>query len=289
MLTVTTGKKLGFSFLVVFLCFMLCGSLVAFAATETTVKISSADASAMVRLFEELSESHSSRVSGNSITVDLKASSPSSIGETLFSLNKGGSELIFYPETFKYATDASKKEALSIFINGLQSSSVSAQTQNNIIDQLNASSSEVSKMLIPLVMDATSADLYTAMKFLKPILPIVRVIFGIGAIVISLFLIGTTIVDLCFIGLPVARERLQARQDERGGRIPFVSSDAVSVVRDVESSLESAGTYKNAYLLYFKRRILTYIILSICILYLVVGELGGLISWILTLGEGVVN
>lgn len=287
MLTVTTGKKLGFSFLVVFLCLMLCGSLVAFAATETTIKISSADVPSMEQLFTELSESHSSRVSNNSITVDLKASSPSGIDTTLFKFSEPN--LIFYPETFKYATDASKKEALSIFINGLQSSSVSAQTQNNIIDQLNASSSEVSKMLIPLVMDATSADLYTAMKFLKPILPIVRVIFGIGAIVISLFLIGTTIVDLCFIGLPVARERLQARQDERGGRIPFVSSDAVSVVRDVESSLESAGTYKNAYLLYFKRRILTYIILSICILYLVVGELGGLISWILTLGEGVVN
>src|SRR5690606_7399930 len=133
------------------------------------------------------------------------------------------------------------------------------------------------------------ADLYTAMKWIAPLLPIVRVIFGIGALLITLLLIGTTIVDMAFIGLPIAREQLQTRQDEKGGgKIPFVSSDAVSVVRDVESSLESSRSYKNVYLLYFKRRVLTYIILSICLLYLVVGELGGLIAWLLKLGSGVV-
>jgi hypothetical protein len=202
--------------------------------------------------------------------------------------NDGG-VIKFNLENFRTATEKSKLNALKIFVTELQDSRVANQTQQNVIDAMVAMNKDVSTMLLPMVMDATSADLYTAMKFLNPILPILRVLFGIGAIFISLFLIGVTIIDMCFIGLPIAREQLQTRADEKGGgKIPFVSSDAISVVRDVESSLQSSGSYKNAYLLYFKRRVLTYIILSICLLYLVLGELGGLISWLLNLGSGVV-
>lgn len=202
--------------------------------------------------------------------------------------NDGG-VIKFNIKNFQSATESSRTRALGMFVEELQVSGVSSQTQKNIMDTLSAMDKDVSKLLIPIVMQSTSADVYTAMKLLAPILPIVRVLFGVGAICISLFLIAVTIIDMCFIGLPVAREQLQTRQDEKGGgKIPFVSSDAISVVRDVESSLQSSGSYKNAYLIYFKRRVLTYIILSVCLLYLVVGELGGLMSWLLTLGGGAV-
>lgn len=109
-------------------------------------------------------------------------------------------------------------------------------------------------------------------------------------IIISIALIGSTIIDLAFMGLPFAREGMQNSADSKGrGRVLFVTSEAHSVIKESESSLDSSGGYKNVYFMYFKRRAMTYLILSICLLYLVVGELGGLIGWVLSLGNGIVG
>lgn len=198
--------------------------------------------------------------------------------------------LKFQVEIFQSATSESRYRALEAFVSALQESRVSPQTQQNIMDTMTAMDRDVSEMLIPIVMQATTADVYTAMKWIAPFLPFIRVIFGVGAIVITIFLAGVTIIDLTFIGLPIARESMTTRSEEKGKRKPpLVSGEALSVVKEVESSLENVGSYKNAFLLYFKKRILTYFILSICLLYLVAGELGGLIAWLLSLGKGVVH
>lgn len=252
-------------------------TMTAFAAD---INIPSTDAKAVEDIITKLN-------TDKRLDVELK---PNATTQDTKLIKVNGTKITFNEEAFNEATEKSKKAALKAFVKELQNSSVSEQSQQKIIDDMSLADSNVSRMLIPLVMDSTSADIYTAMRWLGPILPIVRVIFGVGAICISLFLIGSTIVDLCFIGLPIAREGLQNRGENKGGgRVPFVSSDAVSVIKETESSLDSSGGYKNAYLVYFKRRVLTYIILSICLLYLVVGELGGLIAWILSLGDGVVG
>lgn len=217
--------------------------------------------------------------------VDLAAKSKSSEVQ-VFTCD---SELKFNKEAFDNGTEKSRKKVMQNLVIALRESPIEDQEQQNIVDQLSAKDSDVSRIMIPIMMDSTSADLYTALKWVSPLLPIVRVIFGIGAIAISLFLIGSTIVDLCFIGLPVMRESMTSNAEGKGGKIPFVSSDAVSVIKETESSADSSGGYKNAYLVYFKRRVVTYIILSICLLYLVLGELSGLISWLLSLGDGIVG
>jgi hypothetical protein len=263
------------------------GVLVAFGADDpsiVTLSMGVTDTSAMTDVFKKFS------VEGKEIAplkVELKPGADTT-KDILFSYTAEG-KLTFNQYAFDNATEKTKKAAMKKFILGLQGSLVAEQTQQSIIDTLNGTSSNVSRMLIPLVMDSTSADIYTAMKWVKPILPIIRIAFGVGAIVVTLLLIASTIADLCFIGLPIARENLQSKGDQsKGGKIPFISADAMSVVKETEAALDSSGGYKNAYLMYFKRRVLTYIILSICLLYLVVGELGGLISWLLSLGSGVV-
>lgn len=207
---------------------------------------------------------------------------------TVIDIATDGSTITFNNENFQNATERSRKDAMGAFIEGMQNSPVSQQTQQNVVDTMSTIDDDVSRMLIPLVFDSTKADIFTAMAWIAPFLPIIRAVFGLGAILIILLLVGSTIVDLAFIGLPIARESMQNKGEQKGGKIPLVSMDAVSVVKETESGVDSSGGYKNVYVLYFKRRILTYLILAICILYLVVGELGGLIAWLLTLGSGLV-
>ncbi|KUP23090.1 hypothetical protein [Paenibacillus sp. DMB5] len=224
---------------------------------------------------------------GEYLKLQFKANADIISDTRLLNYDDSKNAVVFNNSNFNAATDKSRKNALGIFIEELQKSPVSAQTQQIIIDTMSSVNSQVSILLIPLVMDSTTADVFTAMKWLNPILPVVRVIFGMGAILISLLLIGSSIMDLVYIGLPIARESMDTRS-EKNGKPRFVSNDALSVVKETEASLGTSGAYKNAYLLYLKRRALTYIILAICLLYLISGELGGLIAWILKLGSGVV-
>lgn len=254
---------------------------------ETKVSLIGTDGTKMAEVMKQASVKNGGETNATVLKVELVSTADDTSG-TLLSIN--GNVLTFNEEVYAEATEKSKKKAMKAFVSSLQESGVSDQGQQDVIDKMSANSPDVKRMLIPLVMDSTSADLYTAMKWVNPVLPIVRLVFGIGAIVVSLMLIGSTILDLVFIGIPWARENMNNKADQKGGdKVPFVSADAISVIKESESALDSSGGYKNAYLMYFKRRVLTYIIISICLLYLVVGELGGLIAWLMGLGDGVVS
>lgn len=282
-------RKVTVTMLLTLLLPMVLGAITAFAdATKVGVSLTKQDGTAMSKVFDNANGKLGIDNSGV-LKVTLQPTAPENGGTEQTLLSYDSNKVTFNQTNFDNATPDSRKKVMSAYVQALQESAVSKQGQQSVIDGLSASSKDVSTMLIPMVMDSTSADLYTAMKWVNPILPIVRVIFGVGAICISIFLIGSTIVDLCFIGLPIAREALQNKGDQKGsGKVPFVSADAMSVIKESESSLDSSGGYKNAYLIYFKRRVLTYIIIAVCLLYLIVGELGGLISWLLSLGSGIV-
>nr|WP_308545723.1 hypothetical protein [uncultured Lachnoclostridium sp.] len=201
----------------------------------------------------------------------------------LFKFN-GSNELTFFEDNFKQARPKEVKKAMTAFIDSLKDSSISADTQQDIMNQIQESDSDVAAMMLPLIFDNTKADLFTAYKWLYPFMSVVRVVFGLGAVVLILIVIASTILDLAYIGLPMWREN---STEKSKGKKPFgVSLEALSTVMSVEKNL---GEYQNAYLIYFKRRALTYIVLSIAILYLVAGELGGLISWVLQLVSGIVQ
>lgn len=161
------------------------------------------------------------------------------------------------------------------------------QEINDFMDSLNASGDQtVKSLIIPVIMDRTGANIIGAMKILNPFLSILRVVFGIGVVLIIFLLVGSTVVDLAFIGLPMWRETQVSKADGKGeAKPPLVSYDAMTTVREVEQDLEQ-GT-KNAYLIYLKKRATAYIVLALCVMYLLVGGLGGIITWILTLTSGI--
>lgn len=278
-------KKLMLSFMMMIMLVTLIAPIAAFAdnGVDNTVDVAltASDGKAAGNMLKDVKNS---LVSGNKITVELKPKS-STTSTDLFVV--GTDKITFNQTVFDNATEKSKREAMKVFVSAMQDSQMSSQGQQNVIDSFAASDSRVSTMLIPLVMDSTSADVYTAMKWIAPFLPVLRVILGIGAVVIFLLLFTSTVVDLCFIGIPFMRDRMNEKGEGRSnGRAPFLSIEAQSVVKEAESSLDSSGGYKNVYLMYFKRRAWTYVVLSFCVLYLVVGELGGLIAFLMNLGSG---
>lgn len=205
--------------------------------------------------------------------------------QTLVSVN--GTKITFNQGAFEQATDKSRKKAVEAFVDRLSKSEVSDQTQQNIFESMSNSDRQIQAMMIPLIFDSTSADLYTAMKWVTPLLGILRVVLGVGAIILVVLILGSTLMDCIYIGIPMARGN---KDGGNSNDKPFgVSYDAISVVKEVESSLDGNSKYKNGYIIYLRRRAITYFVLGLCLLYLIVGELGGLMAWLMSLGSGIVS
>lgn len=238
------------------------------------ITIPQSDQAAMKDVIEKLTD-------GQETLQSKDPKDSSGLSGTLF----GGDEskLTFDSASFNKASEKSAKQNMKVLTTALTNSQVSPETQQYIFDAITGANADASVILIPMLMDSTKADIYSAMRIVEPFLGFMRVVFGLGAIVIVLLLATSTIVDLCYIGLPMCRG-----EEDNKPKVPFVSLDAESVVKEVASNVGSDGKYKNAYIMYFKRRALTYIILAVCLLYLVAGELGGVISWFLNLASGLV-
>lgn len=130
------------------------------------------------------------------------------------------------------------------------------------------------------------ADIDGAMSWFAPFQGVVGLILGILVVILILLLLASTVLDLVYIGLPTARMAMTAKAEGQGKEVPFgISQDALRIVN--EEAETGKGNGGNVYLKYAKSRILTYIILAVCILYLVSGQIGNLISGLLNVVSGI--
>ena len=261
-------------FLLLVMCITFINPVFAANGDGVAIKIPSSDSAAFSDLF---TDGDDAAEFVESIKMEMQAGKGDE-STPICSFN--GTTLTFDYMSFKNATEKSRKNAIKHFVNALKDSNVSDQTQQMVFDRMTEADSDVAALMIPLVFDSTKADVYTAYKWLSPALNSLRKVFGVAAIAIIVLVIISTIIDLVFMGLPFNRD------SKEGKRPIWISPEAYSTIKECESSLDSSGGYKNAYFLYFKRRFVTYIILSICILYLVLGQIGTLISWFMSLGGG---
>lgn len=145
--------------------------------------------------------------------------------------------------------------------------------------------------MVAALFSDTKADMFSALNIFAPFNGIVGTLLGIAVLVIIVLLIASTAMDIAYINFPVARNFMYGKDDKGGGSgdskssKPWgVTADAWSVVNECEAGGDKG--YKNANIAYFKRRALTYIVVSILILYLLSGQIAGLIAWLMQLVSG---
>ncbi len=180
-------------------------------------------------------------------------------------------------------------KAVKILTDALINSGASPDVVQQIVNDINDVDTSIGATMLPMIFEGLDADMFSAYKITAPFLDILSIVLGVGAVLLILVLLFSTVMDLAYIGLPVWRE---AQSEKNGGnKHPFgVSYEALRTVNEIEANLGGNGgngEYRNAYLLYFKRRALTYIILAICIMYLICGGLSGIIAFVLSLVSGI--
>lgn len=217
-----------------------------------------------------------------------RSSDGAAVGYALFTQN--GNTFKFNATQFEQSESSLQQAALSTFVRKVNSTNkISNSDKNKIYDEIKNNCSGATAAMIGVIFEDNKADLFSALKIFSPFGSVFGSILGIGVIVIIVLLLGSTVFDLVYLGVPVARNYLTDKQDQKGGGKPWgITNEAWTVINEVEggNGSSSNGKYRNAYILYFKRRIITYIVLAICILYLLSGQIAGLISWLMSLVSG---
>lgn len=135
------------------------------------------------------------------------------------------------------------------------------------------------------ILKNTKPDFVTANQIYEPFSGLVGTIMGIGAVLIMAFLGLVMVLDISYITLPPIRLAVDESKS-RGSSSKLFSHDAIYAVQVAEEGGNGDGEKKQALGIYFKRRVVMLIILGICLLYLVQGQIYTLVGYILDLVSG---
>lgn len=139
------------------------------------------------------------------------------------------------------------------------------------------------------ILKNTKPDFVTANAIYQPFSGVVGTVMGLLAVLLMAFLGIVIVLDICYIALPPVRNFV-ADGDGGNGKIAkskLFSYDAIYAVQCAEQNSDGgSGSGKQALGIYLKRRAIMFIILGICLLYLVQGQLYTAVGWLLDLLRG---
>lgn len=171
-----------------------------------------------------------------------------------------------------------------------------APTDETVTDLMNIISQQsgMGSSMLATLMQQTKPDYVSANRLYEPFSGVVGTILGILAIVIMAALGVTMALDLAYITIP-AFQMAMGGSDEQGngtkgkGIGGIISQEAKSAVKAADGGQggqSGDGSYKAAVGIYFKYRWKGLVLLGICLLYLVQGQIYSFVAWFIDLFSG---
>lgn len=143
-----------------------------------------------------------------------------------------------------------------------------------------------------------SADTDTAVTALSGFAPFISVVIGVLVVLISIGMTIFSAFDICYIAFPVFREKCEeakqtgtgfmaGKQNKQTGetKLRFVTDDAQYAV--VAADTVQSG--KNPFMIYFGKRIISYIFLAILLFILLTGNITIITSLTLDIVSGILE
>jgi len=148
---------------------------------------------------------------------------------------------------------------------------------------------------VVLELPEVTADTTSVLQFLEGFIPIFNMFIGLLTTLIAIGMTIFTAFDIAYIAFPVVREKCEdakisgkgtmTKQGKNGQtELRWVSDDAQFVVS--ECSVENG---RSPWWLYFKRRIVSYIMLAIILFILLTGNIQLITNIVLNVVSGIVE
>lgn len=162
---------------------------------------------------------------------------------------------------------------------------VSTETVQNWFKELQSIDGVGSKLMTTILAN-TKPDFVAANAIYQPFSGIVGTVLGLLSVLLMAFLGIVMVLDISYIALPPMRMLTSEESKGKGLKSNLISNDAIYAVRVAEDQNDGDGSKKQALGIYLKRRIPMLILLGICLLYLVQGQIYAFVGWILDLVSG---
>lgn len=185
--------------------------------------------------------------------------------------------------TYKPLPQSEKTSIMEYALTTISESSMSTMSRNKIYNFIE-SQDESTASLVRQLSNDVNADFAKAYTMFKPFSGALGIVLGVFSIVIFVTLTLMILVDLSYIVIPAIRDMLTPSSSS--ARPKFVSNEAWYAVKEVDSAND---TRKNVLLVYLKKKTLQFVALSICILYLLSGEIYILIGNLMDMFRGILG
>lgn len=161
-------------------------------------------------------------------------------------------------------TVVSQRIVMREWLDTINTSNMSSKDKARLYNFVAEQDKSVSALVREL-SDEVNSDFASAMSWFQPFKGPINTILGIIAILIIVFTVLTTLIDLAYLSLPVIRSALEGNKTDRP---KLVSNEAYITVQESEAVRE--GSYLGRY---FKHRIGMMIMLMLALAYLCSGEI----------------
>lgn len=180
-------------------------------------------------------------------------------------------------------------------VNGYASGS-GAVTDDTVTDMMNAMQhqSGMGATLLASLLQNTKPDYVSANRFYEPFSGVVGTILGVISILLMAALGVTMALDLAYITIPAFQMALGGTNEGGhgdkskgiGGIISQEAKKAVQAADGGQGGQAGSGEYKAAVGIYFKYRWKGLVLLGLCLLYLVQGQIYSFVAWFIDLFSG---
>ena len=170
------------------------------------------------------------------------------------------------------------------------SSTVTADTKNNWLVNLQKCDG-VGSQLLTTVLANTKPDFVTANQIYQPFSGLVGTLLGLGAVLLFAAVAIVMVLDISYMAIPFIRT---IGTDDSGSqkRPNWVSYEAYYAIQQAEGGEgggNTKGAGKQALGIYLKKRIGMLVLLGICLLYLIQGQIFTFVGWVLDLVSGFIG
>lgn len=208
----------------------------------------------------------------NSTISEILDSANKKVGSTVAEYNESSGVVLFSNKAYNKLSTKKKEAFMREALLGVKESGLGGQVKTRLYNFI-ADQDGTTAAAIKYLKSDTSADLVAAMSWLRPFTGVISTILGVFCLVIFVMMSVSIVIDMTFITLPAVTYGIVSK-DHR----PFyISREAWGTVRECENSTE----YKSTASIYLKRRVGSMILVGLCLLYLVSGQIYDLFAWLL--------
>ena len=232
---------------------------------------------------------------GTILYTALWASDASTQGNDLFTQDfdnlTSGAKQDFIKDVFTVANAKVDRDDLNV-----KTGTTSMVTAETVTDMTNVMQQQtgMGATLLASLLQNTKPDYVTANRIYEPFSGTVGTILGIIAILIMAALGITMALDLAYITIPAFQMAMGGSEEQGngtkgkgiGGVISQEAKAAVKAADGGQGGQSGDGSYKAAVGIYFKYRWKGLVLLGICLLYLVQGQIYSFVAWFIDLFSG---